>query len=320
MMKYEPLVTIIIPLYNGSNYISEAIECALNQTYSKIEIIVVNDGSVDNGDGERIALSYQDKIRYYSKKNGGVSSAINYAMERMNGEWFSWLSHDDLYALNKVERQVDYLNKLKRNGIDINNIFVHCNACLIDYKGKEIHKLIATGDGLVETKKIILQNLNHNQLGGCSFILPKNVCERIGLFDEKIRTISDFDYWYRMLFNGYELYQMKDSLVKYRVHKSQVTYKMSDVGNKEINDFYIWTFQQMCLQKNSYILKDLCYVGYCAGKKKYKSALSFIEGYIRQHVSKGYYRLRWKPILAAYRIIGGGERGIRRLFNYVKVR
>ena len=106
---FNPLVSIIIPVYNGGNYLAEAIDSALAQTYKNLEIIVVNDGSCDNGKTEEIALSYGDKIRYFRKENGGSSSALNYGIKQMNGEWFSWLSHDDLYYPEKIEKQVNYI-------------------------------------------------------------------------------------------------------------------------------------------------------------------------------------------------------------------
>ncbi|MDD4547058.1 MAG: glycosyltransferase family A protein, partial [Oscillospiraceae bacterium] len=93
----NPLVSIVIPVYNGSNYLAEAVDSALAQTYKNIEIVVVNDGSNDEGATEKVAKSYGDKIRYFSKENGGVSSALNLGIENMKGDYFSWLSHDDLY-------------------------------------------------------------------------------------------------------------------------------------------------------------------------------------------------------------------------------
>ena len=76
-MSIQPKVSIVIPVYNGANYLGEAIDSALEQTYENIEIIVVNDGSTDDGATREIALSYGDRIRYFEKENGGVSSALN---------------------------------------------------------------------------------------------------------------------------------------------------------------------------------------------------------------------------------------------------
>ena len=104
-----PKVSIVIPVYNGSNYLANAIDCALSQTYQNTEIIVVNDGSTDGGATEQVAMSYGDRIRYFSKPNGGVSSALNYGIANMTGEYFSWLSHDDAYSPDKVKCSVDLL-------------------------------------------------------------------------------------------------------------------------------------------------------------------------------------------------------------------
>lgn len=68
--EFLPLVSIVIPVYNGDNFLSEAIDAALSQTYPNIEIIVVNDGSRDDGATERVALSYGERIRYFNKSNG----------------------------------------------------------------------------------------------------------------------------------------------------------------------------------------------------------------------------------------------------------
>ena len=101
---FNPLVSIVIPVYNGSNYLcAGGSNSALAQTYKNIEVIVVNDGSNDKGKTRKIALSYGHKIRYFEKENGGVATALNLGIEKMKGEYFSWLSHDDLYSPRKVE-------------------------------------------------------------------------------------------------------------------------------------------------------------------------------------------------------------------------
>ena len=109
-MNKKLKVSIIIPVYNGKDYVEEAIDSALNQTYDNKEIIVVNDGSKDNT--EEICLRYKDKIKYYSKENGGVSTALNLAISKATGEYISWLSHDDLYYSNKIEEEIKFADDI----------------------------------------------------------------------------------------------------------------------------------------------------------------------------------------------------------------
>lgn len=96
-----PKVSIVIPVYNGANYVARAINSALNQTWDNKEVIVVNDGSTDHGNTEKAAAAFGSRIRYIAKPNGGVASALNLGIQEMTGEHFSWLSHDDLYAPQK---------------------------------------------------------------------------------------------------------------------------------------------------------------------------------------------------------------------------
>ena len=83
MNNKVPKVSIVIPVFNGANYLTSAIESALEQTYEDKEIIVVDDGSVDDDATKEIAKSYGDKIRYYLKENGGTSSALNFGIKNM---------------------------------------------------------------------------------------------------------------------------------------------------------------------------------------------------------------------------------------------
>ena len=117
-MTFEPKVSIVIPVYNGANYLREAIDSALEQTYRNTEVIVVNDGSTDGGETEDIAISYGDRIRYFTKENGGISTALNLGIQAMSGEYFSWLSHDDVYYPHKIEKQNLY-RYILRNHISL---------------------------------------------------------------------------------------------------------------------------------------------------------------------------------------------------------
>jgi len=130
---FHPLVSIIIPVYNGSRYLNEALSSALNQTYDNIEVIVVNDGSEDNS-GE-IAQSYGSRIRYFEKENGGVSTALNMALQHMRGDYFSWLSHDDVYFHDKIEKQVQKLASF--GPTERTRTILYSNLMVIDHRSKE---------------------------------------------------------------------------------------------------------------------------------------------------------------------------------------
>lgn len=227
---YYPKVSIIIPAYNASNYLAEAIDSALAQTYPNVEIIVVNDGSKDDGATERIALSYGDKIRYFAKENGGSSSALNMGIANMTGEWFSWLSHDDLYMPEKLEKQVTYMRAL---GIDETALSKHIffsASELINASGKTIR---STSKKQAEAMAEKIRTIPHNGyliaeptvhvFHGCSCLVHRDAFADIGCFDEKLRLLNDVDLWYRLYAAGYTVHYLPEALVKGRVHGAQVS-------------------------------------------------------------------------------------------------
>ena len=232
-MKYAPLVSIVIPAYNAANYLTEAIESALAQTYSNIEVLVVNDGSRDNGETERIALSYGNKIRYFSKTNGGSSSALNAGIKNMHGEWFSWLSHDDLYYPQKIEKQIAYLNELReKNGIVSNHVIFsgseQINAEGVVLKRQDQVELYQIKDYLeaINGNQWLIAEPTRYMFHGCSCLIHKSVFDQIGGFDEGLRILNDFDIWYRIYSSDYKIHFIPEVLVKGRVHSKQLSYEI----------------------------------------------------------------------------------------------
>lgn len=214
----KPLVSIIIPVYNGSNYLKEAINSALAQTYENLEIVVVNDGSCDDLRTEQIALSYGKKIRYISKENGGSSSALNTGIRNMRGEYFSWLSHDDLYLPLKIEKQMDVM--LRQNPSDT---IIVCRGTLIDENGAQMWSKPHDQEGLKEPG-CALSLLSHGKgINGCGVLIAKSVLNRVGFFDEEMVYLNDLDYWWRIIFSNVNVFYMCDELVKTRIHSQQVS-------------------------------------------------------------------------------------------------
>ena len=110
MKNNLPKVSIVIPVYNGEKYMRQAINSALAQTYENTEVIVIDDGSTDSS--AAVAAEYDDHIRFFRQANGGVASALNLGINHMQGDYFSWLSHDDAYRPGKIELQIGELRKL----------------------------------------------------------------------------------------------------------------------------------------------------------------------------------------------------------------
>ena len=225
-MNLYPDISIIIPVYNGSDYLSEAIDSALAQTYENVEILVINDGSNDGGKTEHIALSYRDKIRYFSQPNGGVASALNRAVVEMKGQYFSWLSHDDLYCEDKIQRAVDALNKEKdRRAIIYSDYYIFTNdpavAIPIQLKG-------------VPSEHFRYWLTTENVLHGCTLLIPKIAFDECGKFNERLRTTQDYDLWFRMA-EKFRFFHISRPLVKARNHQAQGSIAMADVALEECN-------------------------------------------------------------------------------------
>ena len=259
-MKYKPLVSIVIPVYNGSNYMAEAIDSALSQTYDNIEVIVVNDGSKDEGKSDEIARSYGDKIRYFPKENGGSSSALNEGIKNMKGQWFSWLSHDDLYYKDKVQKQVEYLNLLLDSGISEDSLWnnILFTACdFINGEGKLIKKSKFENEKALSEKTanlsgneyLICEPTKYN-FYGCGCLINKKAFDIVGGFDEKLRLINDLDMWYRLYAGDFKLHYMPEALTIGRIHKGQIS--------RSIGFSYHNSEQDMLWSRSLRYLKDNC--------------------------------------------------------------
>lgn len=220
----KPKVSIIIPVYNGELYVKDAIDSALNQTYKNIEVIVVDDGSIDKT--YEICESYGTKIKYYKKENGGVSTALNLGIEKMSGDYFSWLSHDDLYLSNKIEEQINYLNKIKKY-----DVVLYSDYGYINKNGKKISETILDHDMLIKKP---VYSLLRGCVNGITMLIPKKCFDDCGVFDVNLRCTQDYDLWWKII-KKYEFIHMKGILSETRLHLLQTTNvsdKMLSEGNK----------------------------------------------------------------------------------------
>lgn len=229
----NPKVSIIIPVYNGSKYLREAIDSALGQSYPDVEVIVVNDGSNDNGSTEEIALSYGNRIRYFSKENGGVSTALNFGIEKMTGDYFSWLSHDDVYYPNKIEMQIKFL--LENHLIDT---ILYGGYELIDESSKISAQIKPESLYSEEKLNISLFPILKGLINGCSLLIHKSHFERSGPFDEKLLLAQDYALWFKMFRNA-KVKFLPGLFVKTRIHDEQQSKKKRERNLEECNSIWI---------------------------------------------------------------------------------
>jgi len=240
-----PKVSIIIPVFNGSNYIKESIDSALKQTYKNIEIIVVNDGSSDSGATEKIIRSYGTSIRYLTKTNGGVSSALNYGIKHMTGELFSWLSHDDLYLPKKIEVQVGIYNNSSNK-----NTIIFGGYQEVDSLGNILRAInpsdFLTDNELAKALNPLLRGVVH----GCTLLIPKNLFSEIGSFDENQKTTGDYSLWFDFLRKVPLIFDHQMNTLS-RVHPNQESYTKLHIA--ECNHLWKGFIRKLTLSEKIYL-------------------------------------------------------------------
>ena len=219
-------VSVVIPVYNGNDYLAEAIDSALAQTYKNIEVLVVNDGSNDEGKTERIAQSYGEKIRYFSKQNGGVASALNRAIAEMTGDYFSWLSHDDLYTKDKVEKEMNALSRVGRE-----DVVIYSDYSVFTNNPEDSVPTRLQG---VPSEHFRYWITVENKLHGCTLLIPRKAFEKVGGFNESLRTTQDYDLWFRMA-KEIPFIHLPEVLVIARSHPNQGSHKMAGIALAECN-------------------------------------------------------------------------------------
>lgn len=231
--NWTPLVSIVIPVYNGANYLAQAIDSALAQTYPNVEVIVVNDGSTDGGATDEIARSYGDRIRYFVKENGGISSTLNYGISKMRGEYFSWLSHDDLYHPDKIKVSIDLLSVYSNR-----NKIIICGTQNVDENANPIRQFDLSLKGCytgLDLFKFCL--LNKRSLNGSSLLIPREAFAKCGNFSDLVFG-QDMECWIRFMINGYDFIAFSEKYSLIRQHSNQATNRLRNIYFKERQKYF----------------------------------------------------------------------------------
>jgi len=220
-MMCKPLVTVIIPVFNCEKYIRDSVDSALNQTYSNIEVIAVDDGSSDGS--HHILQTYGDRISIISQKNLGAAVARNAGIAASTGKYVAFLDSDDFWFPEKIEAQVKYLE----DHPEVKMVF--CGWLEWPYsrnKGSPQPRRVAQYD-LQAIQQELSGDLYKELLLECvvhtsTVVMNIELTHDIGGFDPEFRKGQDYDYWLRASRKTL-IHKLSATLSLYRIHEESIT-------------------------------------------------------------------------------------------------
>jgi glycosyltransferase involved in cell wall biosynthesis len=212
-----PLVSIIMPVLNGERYIASAIESICAQTFSDVELLVIDDGSTDrtrdivHGFSARLNLHY-----IHHEKNQGITRSINDGLRRSSGKFIAFLDHDDLWLPDFLDYEVSYLLAHPDVGM------VHSDFQTIDSEGRILEHSVARERKRTRPSGFIFRDLfMQSMIVGISVLVRRECFDRLGLWDERLRW-ADYHMWLRIA-RHYKVDYIPTVLTAYRQHPSQST-------------------------------------------------------------------------------------------------
>lgn len=238
----DSLVSIVIPAYNHGRYLDNAIQSVINQTYPNIELIVLNDGSID--ETENILRRYSNKFHWETQPNIGQSNTLNKGWKMAKGVFLGYLSADDYLLPDAIDKLV--------NAITANNdiICVFPDFELVDPASKHI-------------RNVYLDKFDYKRMIakvdcpiGPGAIFTRIAYEMAGEWNPNLRQMPDYDFWLRLGLQG-KIEHIPGVLAAFRIHDTSQTYSRVDADRayepvKIINSFF-----KLNLPDDIYSLKNI---------------------------------------------------------------
>jgi len=207
----EPLVSVIMTVYNAEEYLRDAIESVLNQTFKNYEFIIVDDGSTDRS--KKIIQSYGDsRIKLISHKNQGVSLSCNKAIKIAVGKYIARHDADDISIKDRFKKQVQYLELNPNVGL------LGTNYELMDISGKVFRKT----NIFTAPSDLKLANVFSNQFGQGTVMIRSSVLKQAGDYDHHYRITHDYDLWARISHCS-DISNLKEPLYRWRYHDNSLS-------------------------------------------------------------------------------------------------
>ena len=251
MKESSPLVSIVIPVHNGEEYIKESIDSCLEQTYKNIEIIVVDDKSEDNT--LNILKKYGNRITTIPvEKQNGLGNVINIGIRKSKGKYIARMDADDIMYPTRIEKQVEYLESHP------NCVAVGGQIDIIDENGNITgHREYAVEDKDIKKNLFLFQPFAHPAV-----TLKRSTLEEIGLYPENMWKVEDVKLFLILSTKG-EFHNLEDTVLKYRMtFKTESQAKMLD-HFKKTNEVRNWAVKELGIKPTvrEYVIWNIQKIG-----------------------------------------------------------
>lgn len=208
----SPLVTVVIPVYNGAAFVTDAIESVLRQKCVPLELVVVDDGSTD--ETPQILSDFGDRISVRRQRNRGLPAARNAGVRSSRGEFLAFLDADDLHPNGYVRRFIEAAARVPEaevfhcgwQGVDLEGHPLYANEALLLLDADPFHQMLLTGSPPIN-----------------ALFLRRSVLSRVGLFDESLPRQEDWDFWLRLAASSARFQGVPDNVAIVRRHSSSLS-------------------------------------------------------------------------------------------------
>jgi glycosyltransferase involved in cell wall biosynthesis len=212
MSGMTPLVSVIIPNYNYGRYLRETIESVQRQSYTNLEVIVIDDASTD--DSGDLLRHYARRVRWFTQQRQGVSAARNRGVQESRGTLVAFLDADDCWLPTKLQRQVERWCREPELGL------VHCGAEMIDDSGNPLQSRLDGSEGWV-AKEMLRFRRSVIPFAGSTALVSRRVFDVVGGFDARLSTSADWDFCYRVA-TRHRIGFVPEALVRVRMHQTNM--------------------------------------------------------------------------------------------------
>ena len=220
------LISVIMPFYNAGEFLTSAVDSILNQSYTNLEFIIINDGSTDGSD--KLIDNFSDnRIRYYSVEHKGRVAQLNFGINISKGKLIARMDADDISLPTRLEEEYNFL----KNNPEISAV------------GTSYYRFDNTG-------KVLFTKIQQSSYENCKFIAPINspilhptlltyreVLMELGGYKVKYEVIDDYDLFNRMIRAGYKISNIEKILFKYRINSAHSDSDVSRLQQKSIYEY-----------------------------------------------------------------------------------